>query len=265
MVLTIGRGRSCAGTRRPDGGCGGCAGCHARPRNDVIEGVAGQVGQLHLFEAGPQRLKRVQLGGVGGQWLHHQPRPLPPKPGAHHLAAVGGQPVPHKRRLLATEEAAQPFQRADQGVGVIGADLVVEGQLGAAATGAVAQPGRHRGSLPLEAVADHRGVPLGAQVRLVTGNRDAPDSPQNTKTARRRRALRRILGPVLGHPAGNRPLVTLHGAASGTQQPVVQAVAQQLPHVPAVVSDPGHPFDHGGEAVKGPVVVVEAVCAGALA
>jgi hypothetical protein len=29
--LTIRTGRSGAGTRRPDGGCGGCAGCHARP------------------------------------------------------------------------------------------------------------------------------------------------------------------------------------------------------------------------------------------
>src|SRR6266545_3532011 len=32
------------------------------------------------------------------------------------------------------------------------------------------------------------------------------------------------LGPVLGHPAGDRPLVTLDGAAGGTQQPVVQPV-----------------------------------------
>jgi hypothetical protein len=31
-----------------------------------LEGVGGQVGQLHALEAGPQRLDRVQLGGVAG-------------------------------------------------------------------------------------------------------------------------------------------------------------------------------------------------------
>ena len=35
-------------------------------RGDLLQGVAGQVGQLHPLEAGPQRLDRVQLGGVGG-------------------------------------------------------------------------------------------------------------------------------------------------------------------------------------------------------
>ncbi|HWD43842.1 MAG TPA: SRPBCC family protein [Actinomycetota bacterium] len=44
--------------------------------------------------------------------------------------------------------------------------------------------------------------PLGDQVRRVTGSREAPDSSQNTIAARRLRALARILGPVLGHPAG---------------------------------------------------------------
>jgi hypothetical protein len=31
-------------------------------RNDVLQGVTGQVGQLHPLEAGPQALHRVQLG-----------------------------------------------------------------------------------------------------------------------------------------------------------------------------------------------------------
>jgi hypothetical protein len=81
---------------------------------------------------------------------------------------------------------------------------------------------------------------------------------------RRRRALRRMLGPVLGHPTRDRPLVTLHRAAGGTQKAVVQPVAQQLPDVAAMVGDPGQPLDHGGDAVKGPVVGVEAVRAGTL-
>src|SRR5512132_1329311 len=107
-------------------------------------------------------------------------------------------------------------------------------------------------------------TPRGAQVRRVTGSSEAPDSSQNTMAARRRRALRRILGPVLGHPASDRPLVTLDGAAGGTLQAVAHAVAQELPHVAGMVGDPGHPLDHGGDALKGPVVGVEAVGAGTL-
>src|SRR6266545_4151686 len=83
--------------------------------------------------------------------------------------------------------------------------------------------------------------------------------------ALRRRALARMLGPVLGHPAGDRGLVALDGAAGGALQAVVQAVAQQLPHVAGMVADPGQPLDHGPDAGKGPVVAVEAVRAGALA
>src|SRR6266511_88727 len=103
--------------------------------------------------------------------------------------------------------------------------------------------------------------PLGAQVRRVTGSSEAPDSSQNTVAARRLRARARMLGPVLGHPAGDGPLVTLHRAAGGALQPVVQ----QLPDVAAMVADPGEPLDHGGDPGKGPVVGVEAVRAGALA
>src|SRR5215207_582591 len=106
--------------------------------------------------------------------------------------------------------------------------------------------------------------PRGAQVRRVTGSSEAPDSSQNTITARRRRALRQILGPVLGDPAGDGLLVTLDGAAGGALQPPAHA-AQQLPDVAGMVGDPGQPFDHGGDAGKGPVVGVEAVRAGALA
>jgi hypothetical protein len=110
-----------------------------------------------------------------------------------------------------------------------------------------------------------RGVwPTGAQVRRVTGSSEAPDSSQNTIAARRRRAFRRILGPVLGDPAGDRPLVALDRAAGGALQAVVQPVAQQLPHVPGMVADPGQLLDHRPDAGKGPVVGVETVRAGPL-
>src|SRR5215212_4335153 len=106
--------------------------------------------------------------------------------------------------------------------------------------------------------------PRGAQVRRVTGSSEAPDSSQNTMAARRRRALRQILRPVLGHPAGDGLLVALDGAAGGTLQPPAHA-AQQLPGVAGMVAGPGESLDHGGDAGKGPVVGVEAAGAGTLA
>jgi hypothetical protein len=39
--------------------------------DDVVEGIAGEVGQLHPVEVGLQRLDRVEFGGVAGQRLHH--------------------------------------------------------------------------------------------------------------------------------------------------------------------------------------------------
>src|SRR6266487_3900337 len=67
-------------------------------------------------------------------------------------------------------------------------------------------------------------------------------------------------GPGFGHPAGDRGLVALGGAAGRA----LQAVAQPLPHVPGMVGNPRELLDHGGDAVKGPVVGVEAVRAGTL-
>lgn len=47
-------------------------------------------------------------------------------------------------------------------------------------------------------------------------------------------------------------------------QAPVQAMAQQPPHMRGVVTHPGDTPDHGGDAVKGPQVGVEAVSLGAL-
>src|SRR5687767_11046754 len=85
--------------------------------------------------------------------------------------------------------------------------------------------------------------PTGAQVRRVTGSSDAPDSSQNTITARRRRARARMLGPVLGHPTGDGLLVTLDGAAGGALQAPAHALAQQLPGVAGMVGDPRQLLD----------------------
>jgi hypothetical protein len=48
-----------------------------------LQGVAGQVGQLH-----PPCLHRVQLGRIAGQRLHHQPGPLAAQPRLHQATAV---------------------------------------------------------------------------------------------------------------------------------------------------------------------------------
>src|SRR5215208_1432398 len=106
--------------------------------------------------------------------------------------------------------------------------------------------------------------PRGAQGRRTTGSSEAPDSSQNTSTARRRRALRQILGPALGHPAGDGLLVALDGAAGGALQAPAHA-AQQLPGVAGMVAVTGPLLDHRGDEGQGPVVGVKAASAGALA
>jgi hypothetical protein len=128
-------------------------------------------------------------------------------------AAVGGQPVPQQGRLLPAKEPAQLAQGLDEGVGVVGVDMVVEGKGRAAATGAVAQGRGYGGRFHLNRWPMTGVTPHGAQVRRTTRSSETPDSSQNTTTARRRRVLRQILGPVLGHPAGDRLLVTLDRAA----------------------------------------------------
>ena len=97
----------------------------------------------------------------------------------------------------------------------------------------------------------------------VTGSSEAPDSSQNTITARRRRALARILWAVLSDPAGDGLLVALDRAAGGALQP--PAMRRSSFQGGRMVAGPGQLFDHGGDAGQGPVVAVEAMGAGALA
>jgi hypothetical protein len=65
--------------------------------------------------------------------------------------------------------------------------------------------------------------------------------------------------------SGDRPLVALGGAAGWALQPVVQPVAQQLPHVAGVVAIPVGCSITVVIRGKGPLVGVEAVRAGTLA
>src|SRR5215207_10197355 len=107
-------------------------------------------------------------------------------------------------------------------------------------------------------------IPRGAQVRRVTGSRETPYSSQKTMTALRRRAFLPDPRPVALHPPLDGSLVALDGPTGGALQPPAQPAAQQLPHMTGVVGDPGDLLDHRSDALKGPVVGVEAVRLGAL-
>jgi hypothetical protein len=91
---------------------------------------------------------------------------------------------------------------------------------------------------------------------------EAPDSSKNTMQTCRLRALCRILGPALGHPAGDLLVVAFDGAAGGMLRGPAQ-LAQQAPDVAGVVGDAGLLLDHLGHAGQGPLVGVVAVRAGA--
>jgi hypothetical protein len=97
--------------------------------------------------------------------------------------------------------------------------------------------------------------PRGAQVRRVGGVNEAPDSSRKQSHAPRR-AAPLDPGPLLADPAGNLGVVALAGAAGGPLQAPAVA-AQQPPHVPGVVADPGQPPDHLGNPRQGPQVGVE--------
>jgi hypothetical protein len=132
------------------------------------------------------------------------------------------------------EEAAQLAQSLNERVGVVGVELMVERQRGAATAGAIAQPGRHGCPLPVAVVADHRRRPPGAQVRRVTGSSDTPDSSHKTMTARGRRAWLPDPRPVTLHPSLDGLLVTLDGPAGRALPPPAQPTAPRLPHLPGM-------------------------------
>jgi hypothetical protein len=153
------------------------------------QGWATEVGQLDGLEAGPQALDRVQLRGVGGQALDHQPGPLGRQPGPHGGAAMGGQPIPQQGRLLTAEELPQLAQDPNEGVGVVVAGRDVEGQLSATTADAITERGRHRGLLPVERVRQHRRPATRRPGAAHVGVRLSADSSKKTRQALRRWAF----------------------------------------------------------------------------
>jgi hypothetical protein len=62
--------------------------------------------------------------------------------------------------------------------------------------------------------------------------------------------------PLLGDPPGDLGLVALDGLAGRALQAPPHRL-EDAPDVPGMVRHPGHLLDHGGDARKGPQVVVE--------
>jgi hypothetical protein len=104
---------------------------------------------------------------------------------------MGGQPVPQQGGLLAAQEPPQSAQDLDEGVGVVGTGLDVEGKLGAAARYDLAARGRHRRLL--NGCTSIGGWPRGAQVRRTLGVRLSARSSKTT-----RQALCRWAFPLIG-------------------------------------------------------------------
>ena len=52
--------------------------------------------ELARFDVAPQRLDRVQVGGVGGQALDGEPGVLSRHVGTHPATGVGAEPVPQQ-------------------------------------------------------------------------------------------------------------------------------------------------------------------------
>src|SRR6266496_680851 len=119
------------------------------------------VGQLTALEVGPQSLDRVQLGRVRGQAPHLEPVPLLGQELAHQAAPVRGQPVPDQDHLLAPEVPAQFAHELDQRVLVVGALPGLEVESGPSPVPAVGEGGGHRDPLPVEPMAEDRGLAPG--------------------------------------------------------------------------------------------------------
>lgn len=62
----------------------------------LLQRIAGAVGQPHPLQVGPQALYRVHIRRVGRELRDGQPGMLVGQPGTHRQTGVGGQVVPHQ-------------------------------------------------------------------------------------------------------------------------------------------------------------------------
>src|SRR5262245_10440478 len=146
------------------------------------------VGQLPALEVGPEPLRRVQLGCVAGQPPDLEPVLLLGQELLHRPAPVRGQPVPQEDHLLAAEVATQLANELDQRRVVVVAFAGLEVEPTPAAVPAVGERHGHRDLLPVEGMAEDRGLAPGC-----------PGPPDNGRQRGSRLVLEDDPGPL---PAG---------------------------------------------------------------
>src|SRR5262245_12816161 len=119
------------------------------------------VGQLPALEVGPEPLGGVQLRCVAGQPPDLEPILLPGQELLHAPAPVRGQPVPEQDHLLASEVAMQLANELDQREVVVVAFAGLEVEPTPAAIPAVGEGNGHRDAIPVEGMAEDRGMAPG--------------------------------------------------------------------------------------------------------
>lgn len=123
---------------------------------DLADGLLRSIGKLATLEIRPQAFAGVEVGRVTGEAFDLEPL-LGAHEGSHLQAPMAGQPVPdqdHRR----PQPSAESAQGGNQDVAGVAAGLGVEVKPGAPAVGAVAEKASRRDPLPVELVAENRGL-----------------------------------------------------------------------------------------------------------
>src|SRR5262245_17653398 len=128
------------------------------------------VGQLSPLEVGPEPLGRVQLRCIAGQPPHLEPILLLGQELLHGPTPMRGQPVPQEDHLLAPEVATQLADELDQLRVVVVAFPGLEVEPAPATVPAVGEGHGHRDPVPVEGMAEDRGLAPGC-----------PGSPDNRR------------------------------------------------------------------------------------
>ena len=221
---------------------------HAGDGLGLGDRVDHEVGELASFQVPPQRLDRVELGGVGGKTLDDEPAPLRRRIGAHGSAPVAREAVPDERDLRPGEFTMEFVDEPDQALVVIRAGLAVEQHPRTVSAGCVGERGDHRHALPVKALAQTGVLPLGAQVRRTEGVNETPDSSSKTRNAPLRRAF--FLAGASARRSRwqrRRRHVRRRGAPGAPAE-----LPHEAPDVAGVIADPEEGLDHLGDAGKRP-------------
>lgn len=118
--------------------------------------------ELARFDVAPQRLDRVQFGGIGGQTLDGEPGALARQVGAHPATGVGAQPVPQQDDRPPAKVPLEGAEKRQERRGRVGARPGLEVQSGATAVPPKGQHGRDGQSLPVvEDVGQEGGLAAG--------------------------------------------------------------------------------------------------------